>query len=1006
MRPRQLSMTAFGPYKGTQHLHFDELGGHGLFLMHGPTGAGKTSILDAICVALFGESSGAERKAKEFRSDLADDAVVTQVEFEFSLGQKVLRVRRQPLQSVPGRKTPLAHEAELWERGVRGELRLLATGVTDVNRQITELLGLTCAQFRQVVVLPQGRFRELLTADSKAREDILKVLFDTAQHAQLEKTLKEIASNKRKDAEQLATRRDERLKPHGVLTVVDLDSRLAAVREEVEALQPKVAELKDVRDASKVAVETASSDSSLFGSLDQAEQRWVALERAAPERQERAQVLRAAVRAQAAEPEVTLSEKLALRFAERQEAWQISRAEWRKADDLHRQAVQACQREEDRSEERSAAKTKVQALEALKSDVSDLTSACNKRESLLSDHAQVQRDYQKLSEEVARLAAMKTREQVQEAEQAQERVPFLETSQQYWSARVKDRRDLDELTARAENQKVVLETAAQAAFAAQRTWARAKKEHGDLRERFLDNQAGILAGELQPDQPCQVCGSPVHPRPAVLPQDAPTEQQVKQAQADEDRAYHAHQEEQEKAKEAEREAQRIAERVDTLRNQLGEHAATPLSILETEHGKVVGQLKAMKDVAEQMKSRQATHEETTIRLETLQGQIVDKRDEEFNLGGRLEELKAQIERLEEKVPEHLRLTGALQQELEKAQTEVDVLQKSLKEAQEAAAKALDHVNNCRGREENGAALCGETERSWQEQEKRAQAALRTAGFEHRKAYEDARRSVRDLEALQQQVKEEADAVLGAEIQLKNAQEAVSGRERPDLDRLNEQFIQADQEYEDHSRHYTGLKGAVDRLEQDLAAVNELEIEHFECKQEADLLTELASQANGQGGVRVSYHRYVLAYYLEEVLRLASLRLRAMTRDRYDLRLAKDEKGGLELEVFDHYTGRARSTRSLSGGESFQAALSLALSLGEVVQQRTGSRHLETVFVDEGFGTLDPDALDSAMDCLAELQQNGRLVGVISHVQELQQHIPVRLEVTASQQGSHARFIVP
>lgn len=1009
MKPRKLTITAFGPYKDTQVIDFDELGAHTLFLMHGSTGAGKTTLLDAMCVALFGETSGGEREAKELRSDLADPQTVTRLEFDFTYGDRLLRVKRQPQQPRPGRKTPLMHDAELWEIDAHGrEVEPLAQGVESVKHALTTLLGLSGAQFRQVVVLPQGQFRELLTAESAEREGILKVLFDTADHAKFEKALKDLASTERAAADALRMQRDAYLTSHDVQSTYQLGELLESDRRAFEQSGPEATRAQSTRDQAKTALDLAATVEQRYKDLDAALAAQARLEADTEVRRRRQEDLAAALRALEVRDEDERAHRTALDLREHEGALLDAQNNVEKAEGLLEKFRSVYEREAAREEERRALHLRVATLTGLQAAVDDLQNAREELARFRHGQNQARQQRETLELEKGGLNLEASEQRVRQAQHALELLPQLEAAVASLTTRETTRRDLWDLERGLPTQRPAADRAKQEELQADLAWAEHKKRHGETRELFLRNQAGVLARALHAGEPCAVCGSVTHPSPAVLPEHAPLEADVKRAETDENAAFAVLQDLRQKREKLETLVKGAEQRAEALRVTLGSDANTPLAALRNELKTAQDSLAEVRRTADELDKHTRAHEEVLRRLGELDSLINEKRELEAGLGGQITQQEDRVQALTQKLPEDLRSPGSLSAELQRVAALAEKLDQAFAHAKSQHDQHLELLKEVRATSETAQALFDKVFKIHAEQEGRVLTALRDAGFATREDYEAARLIPTELDVLQQQVERDRKGVERVGTVLQLAREAVKDQQRPDLGALQDRFAVAQRQHEELSKRHASLEAQIERRTKDFEAAETLEIQYHDRNRHAQLLTELAQNANGNGrsSAKISYHRYVLGYYLDMVLGLASQRLRAMTGDRYDLRRSDDGKGGLELEVFDHYTGRARSARTLSGGESFQAALSLALSLADVVQQRAGARYLETVFIDEGFGSLDPDALDLAMECLAELQRSGRLVGVISHVQDLQHHIPARLEVTRTRQGSSARFVMP
>lgn len=904
MKPLVLTMQAFGPFAGRERVDFKRLGEGALFLIHGPTGAGKTTLLDALCFALYGDTSGGERDARAMRSDHAAAELETEVELEFALGAERYRVTRKPAQLRPRQRgeglTQAQPKAQL-DRYTGGEWKSLATQPGKVTEAVRGLLGFDSAQFRQVIVLPQGRFRELLTAGSGEREEILKTLFRTQVCEALTERLKDRARALEAAGRETQTRRDTLLQHAGCDSVDALKAQRAQRADEVDRCRAEEAAARQRDAAARQALERARVA--------------VQTER---ERVQAAQCLQEAVRQR---------EVVALAQA---------------------QADARLATENARTPEREAQAKRLNELEALLPAVTDLAQALARREAAAKqrDAAGAERE----RGEAALAAARKTlqarhdeREQVQvlaaRVEVLAHRLQDAQTARERQARLAKLRKDLADAEAR-------LGEAAKAVTAADAALADAQGRQDDVEHAWSAAQAGLIAAGLQTGVPCPVCGSREHPAPARASADVVSEAALREAREAVRKASTAR----EAALSRRHEADKQVESLRATAGELERDAAQmpDPAALELE-------LKAARSAAQRLEAlarelplceRAITEVEEAVRKAEAARQTAE---------GEVTRADAEAALLQRKLPPDLSTVAALEAEIARVQAERKALDEALAQAQQAAQQAANDLAAARSAEQSAEAAL-----------QRATLAAQAAAMEG---------GAPDLPAVEAAARTAGEALEAALLATRDA------------------------------------AGRVEAADKTLAALAELAAQAGELERQYAVAGRLAEVAGGSNRLNLSFQRFVLATLLDEVLEAASLRLLRMSRSRFELRrvqgLADGRRaGGLDLEVFDHYTGSSRPAATLSGGEGFLAALSLALGLADVVQSRAGGIQMETLFIDEGFGTLDPEALDFALRTLIDLQQAGRLVGVISHVAELRERMDVRLEVVAGAAGSQLRLRLP
>jgi len=875
VRPLAVTMQAFGPYAGVQTLDFADLRGAGFFLITGPTGAGKTTVLDAMSFALYGDTSGGAeseggRSGAAMRSDHADPGTLTRVVFDFSIGADLYRVERLPEQERPKLRgegtTTHPQEATMWRlrRGDDGALSIdgapLATGWTKVKAKAEDVLGFRGEQFRQVVMLPQGRFQQLIEADSNEREQILRALFDTAHYAAIELALKDEAVALRRAAEKVITQRDEVLRQAESASADDLRERCARLTVEAQDAAQHADEAEAADKAAQKLLAESHDAATRLGERDAAAAQVVEL----AARDAEIEVLRAELDAARRAAEVA---DVAREAGDAEAGFSIAR-----------DAAEAAS-----SEAAAAAAVLAAAAAALELEVSRAAAR---------EHA---------AAEVTRLEAF-----VAGAGELAEAREALVTATAEASAR---RREAEAANASS--------TAARALLAG-------------LEAAWREAQAGLLARSLGDGLPCPVCGSTEHPSAAELTADAPAEDDVDAARA---------------AVEA------ALERRDTA------------------HASLQGAEAAL------------------AAAEALSGE---------RAAGVPPEL-ADPDVLARTLAEARRVERDLRVAFERAQTEAHAAEIAATGSEAARAAAA-------------AALAGAEVRAREAGDRLAK-RLAQAGFFGEAERRDAHRDPSVMEHLEKLVAEHEQSTLKAAERLRLAEQAAEGLEPPDLTRLETEAEACAATARNAREAAIGLRAGAEGAEKQLTRLDELAGEAAGFEARYAVVGRLADVANRRNARGLSFQSYVLGAFLDDVLVAASERLRTMSKSRYALERTEERSGrklaaGLDLLVYDAWTGVARPVTTLSGGEKFMAALSLALGLAEVVQAHAGGIRLETVFVDEGFGSLDDESLDLAISSLMSLNEGGRLVGIISHVSELRERIDARLEVSAGKSGSSARFVVP
>jgi len=1016
VRPVRLTMQAFGPYKNVQTLDFGELQHNRLFLIHGTTGAGKTTILDAMCYALYGDTSGGERTGSEMRCKSADPALPTMVVFDFALGSRFFRALREPQQmnaAKRGNKDSLVNNAgsvKLWEIDESGgEMSVLASGVREAKDRVESLVGFSSSQFRQVVVLPQGKFRELLTSGSDERAKILSQLFRTDRYAAMERALAERAKSVTGKRAALSIQRST------ILDDIENDEALEALTR--VATESVVATKKSAKAAEKAAreattaFEVAKSQAKALEDLAAAREVLAALEAQKPQIAELEARVSECEKSLKVQPLLENADIASDDLAETNVLLEAAQVELEGAKVEETIAAKEFASEEKRGTAREQAQENVRQLDAMRSKFAEWQAADSLR---LSTEEQL---------ETAEATVLSAKEGVAEAQQALERAKAggdevkdaahrLEKLKSLLDQDSDSLGRLERLAVAREGLAVAhdaLVVAQAAAKAASQGFESAQAEHARVEQAWREGRAASLAQELTEGEPCPVCGSKHHPAPATTAREADdaaleaARVSLSQARAGLDAANAA-------GAASESAKATAAERVATLEQEVGTaDAFDEVRERVTNQTVEIASLQATVTAVGDPRESLANAKE---RLAAAESVLTQATKSEKSASKEFTAASTTVDMLAKVIPEKLRSEQALEAALSAATSQRDALDAALaaakasvqsaKEARIAAQRdlkaATDSAAKARKRSESASKV--------------AAAALKTHGFDDTATCEAAIMSPEELMATESNITAHRESLVGTKAQIAQAEKAAVAKPGTvNVDTLNAQAAAANEAHthavetrtqaEDHLKSLLEVRERLDQVDADNKKVDE----------EWEVVGVLAAVANGQSqGAKVSFQRWVLGTYLDQVLYAATKRLLSMSEGRYRMERQSDitnrrRISGLDLAVYDTWSNTARSATTLSGGESFLAALALALGLAETVQEQAGGTRLDTVFVDEGFGSLDQEALESAMKALMELQDTGRLVGVISHVQELRQAIDARLVVSGGRGGARAEFVV-
>ena len=1023
MRPLRVVMQAFGPYAGTHELDFARLGDNRFFLITGPTGSGKTTVLDAMAFALYGDTSGAERDARDMRSQHAAPELPTEVHFDFAIGDALYRIRRTPQQERPKRRgegTVLdPQDATIWplRRAVDGGLvegEPLATGWSDVSAKAHEILGFRSEQFRQVVMLPQGRFQELLRADSRAKEDILAALFDTAFYGRIERALKDRASALAKANERLTIERETTLAHAEAADDPALEHGLREAADGVARAAGDAA----TRHADYAAAEQAFSEAGVviekLDELEAARRAQAELDGGAAETAALRDEAGAARRAAALVGDATARDERRAEVEALEEARDGAASRFDQAVRDKGDADEALRVEQSRAPDRESAGAEVHRLRALGPKVTDIQTVRGDFDEALRQHEAAAADAQR-AEAAASAAEAALAEARREAQQGRERAggadALAELARQA-AETAKRRRILDQAAKRRQTAAAGIAPLTAAAAAADTAYADAVEHLRAIEADWQAGQTARLAAGLQPGTPCPVCGSPTHPAPAPAPErPAPDDHDLDATRDELDALFSAR----DQAQATHAAARQRLERADAEAEELGTGLGAAGELSADECDALARQAAAEAAAAAAAAASLGRLEQDELRaVEAHEKALHAKRAAESAAAERrsaTDMLRATLAERAAGVPSELASAAELEAALNAAIARRGELEAALRTAAERTREADLSAEANKSRRASAVRQLETARAALAVADGRFSARLTEQGFGDESSWSAAVRDAPRLSALDAAVRQHDEALVAARQRLRQAERAAHELEPPDLDALQATTAEARRRAAASAAAKAAADAALGALELARRRLDEIAAAAAALQEQFAVVGRVAEAALGNNRYKLGLQRFVLGVYLDRVLEVASIRFRHMTNNRYELERTDLSRGhgraaGLELVVFDAWTGESRPVSTLSGGETFLAALALALGLAEVVQEYSGGIRLDTIFVDEGFGSLDAEALDLAISTLMDLQENGRLVGIISHLADVSERIDARLEVTTGKSGSTARFVVP
>lgn len=880
MKPIQLVLSAFGPYVERTVIDFSALGEEGLFLIAGDTGAGKTTIFDAISFALYGEASGGKekRKSKSFHSDYVSDQTETYVELTFRHRGETWWIRRNLEYQRPAKKKKDGMETTT-RQAADAQMRNEDTGeeilrMDDVNRRVRELLGLTQDQFTQTVMIAQGDFLKILTASSDDRKKLFRDLFHTNLYVDLQSRLQEknrACADEQKALEQVILSAEGKIDPEAEFAEREILLSYCGQIQHTDALCALLARL--------------------------IEQEKAAQEQARAQKKEAADQIGALIAA------VTEGERVNRDFAD----WESKRARLAALTagqgeiDAQRAALAAARRAQQLETDEALMRRTRRDMDAQRTALSDAQAALEQAKKALPEAETRMKEAESRGGEIHALLA--------QAKQMEDCLPVLGEVERLKAALDTQKRELQRLTEASSR--------AQAAYTA-------------AQNSYYLSQAGLLARELKAGQPCPVCGSTAHPCPAQITPETVTRQALEQA----------------------------AKRRETAEKAQSD-AATRLAANRAALDEREDRLRALKIGADETRQRLAA------RIDAAHQAAADRQRE-------IDAARSAYQTLDKR-------KTAAQSAVDAAQKQLAALEKDLRAQTEAF------------------------------EQKRA-----AHGFEDEASYRLAKRTNADIERLDREIRNYDEQKRTLAAQTHELEDKLSGRQKTDLTALQNRRAAA---LDRQAKAENAEKAMVRKLTLHESAEREIRQANAAIQKKRgkwqiiqELYTCCAGIAAGNPRAKLTFEAYVQQYYFRFVVAAANKRLTRLTDGMFTLRVMREaanrvSQSGLDLEVLDRSTGQARDVSTLSGGESFLASLALALGLSDAVQSQSGQIRMDAMFIDEGFGSLDENALRSSIDVLLELADGKRLIGIISHVQELEERIDKQIVVTKTPNGSTVRMNV-
>lgn len=983
MKPLHLTLHAFGPFEGTQTIDFSRFFDDGIFLITGKTGSGKTTIFDAISFALYGEPSGSVRQSDSLKSDFAPLGETCWAELCFLSQNEKYTVRRTPQQTVLKRNgEPRSLSSTAAVTLPNGEI---ISGKNEVDQKIIEILGLTKDQFRKIVLLPQGEFRSFLDADSKTRQEIFRRIFSTEQYAHftemlgeqskaLERRCRELSAAEQGVLRTIASE-DEEIRSLLDADPIDLPrltkklgENIASRKREAGAQKTELDTLR--QELSSIDLQRAERINQKLQALAETQSALSQLERQRPQYQQKKQRALRLRRVQA----LALLERQAQDGKERLDGIISRLEETERALPAAKEAFQAA----------STRSQKAQRSQLKLPDLSARLAALDSAVQLLDEIAKKESERSQ-----CRAAGDTFAQQLQMLERLTRRAGLHAQAA-----------ELSEKQQKLATLPQIVKTYRQAVETADRAGA----QYLEILNRYAFRQAGELAKNLRPGEPCPVCGSREHPHPASL-EGLPT-------QAEMDKSHQKMLSLREEAQEQTVECTRALSYIEEDGWDIKNDGLLPLIEKETlaareEEEALRREIASIEEQLRLLGAESTLQNENCLSLDFLAAKKVQIENKQAANEAKEQTLAESLQELEAKIPEGPREDFPMQREA--LQGEIASINREALDAQRAYQAAALQKDRLEKQLESLLTAKEEETGRLEEAKKAFLQELSAAGYQDAGSYREEKHSLPSLPQLEAEMKDYEDALRRNEILREQLTAEVGGKTPYPLEEMRQRQETLSQTVVQTEAAYLRLQSSIQQDEKALCYLKQNLASLQKADEQFRTVGTLYKLSAGMNPKNLSFERFILGGFFDEIIQNANLRLLSLSSGRYSVsRKQEKEKGrrasGLDLEVLDIYTGKYRGTNTLSGGESFLTSLALALAVADVISAVSGGVEVNTMFIDEGFGSLDAQSLEIAVESLLSLREGGRLIGMISHVQSLVDYIPARIEVAASPKGSTVKTI--
>ena len=1042
MKPIDLKMIAFGPYPKEVELNFEKDLKQDIFVVTGPTGAGKTTIFDAICYALYGETSGKKRTVNELRSHFVGiDSPLTEVEFTFEVAGNRYYIKRRPAQMRKAKRG----NGEVKENSYV-ELKDISsgkesiTGETEVKEKIEDIVGLTLDQFRKIVMIPQGDFREFLDSKTDDKIKILRKIFETSYYQKIQEQLKEKSGELHSEISDIEKSIEIIVKGIKRDSNSQLDIKIenkAPTQEIIETLKNHIKHEEEEKDTHE---EDQKKLVEIYKEKEHGYNNGISINNKFKDREDKLKELRELELRKNTVDEMKqkyLSGSKALEIIDTEQYLLQERKELQnlltdKVDceeyletlvknfehiEIEYNKVETNEHiVKEKSKELTILTSYIEDVKSIENRTNNISQLKNKLKRCIAENDSNKNKLEQLKNETKNLIVLSV-----ELERKKGEVKDIHQKQELYKGIRQELLDLHDNVKKFyssnEQDKSIIEKLAKR----HKEKDELNKEYGNKYEIFINSAAIIVAKTLQEGVECPVCGSKHHPNPKSIKENIPTKEELTNLRS--------------KIDEKEKEINKLKDGRFNLNKSLAENKSNIDNIFKKlatnsifdgnediyNYQEVIipkGQAvkKELLEIEEKLNTLNKDIDRLTRTVNELDEKrlSIDKYDKLVEDGNKgISEIEKIIAREDEslksiliKVPNQYQNLNILNNNIKKLTEEIKKTEENIRQIRRRYDATKIDIAKTKEKLSSLINSIDKNNKKVEELNIKLNSFIED-NFKDIDDYNKSKLSKAELKDMKVKIEQYEQSVSTVNKIISDLNKELKNLEIVDVEKLSSEKEELKQKIENLLKLINNIIRDIKDNKQILYDV-ESEYNLIKDKEnEYKVLAELSKLANGSIQNKVTLETFVLASYFEDVIIEANKRLEKITNKQYYL-LRKDEVGGkgkkgLELDVYDTYTCKTRSVSSLSGGETFKVSLALALGLSDVVQHNAGGIQLDTIFIDEGFGTLDSESLEHAIDILIELQDHGRIVGVISHVNELKERIPAKLVVEKTPQGSTAEF---